>query len=145
MDHDAVKHHAARARERLGITRDFTRSRSRDWAFPRGGVHQVVYAVQVVDHPTVVKIGQTTNWRVRRRAYADWNLRCGDGILAEVPFLITEEYIDLLALEAEVLSRARDRFMPYRGAEWFVGDIDEAARLIDEVMCEGGVSYVHGS
>jgi hypothetical protein len=91
-----------------------------------------------------VKIGQTSNWKNRRKAYANWNLRFGDGITVERVFLITEEYVDLIALEAEILSRARSLFHPHHGLEWFKADMDDVCRLIDEVMCEGGLSYADG-
>ena len=49
-------------------------------------------------------MGRTNNWKQRRRAYANWNLRKGDGITREVVFEINEEYVDLEWLERDCLA-----------------------------------------
>lgn len=98
-----------------------------------------MYAVVVVDHPKVVKVGQTANWPKRQLTYRNWNLANGDGLLDGRLFEINEEWVDLLALEAEVLSRI-DAPLKH-GNEWFLTDIEEASRVIDQVMVGGDVSY----
>ena len=107
---------------------------------PPGKSGLFIYAVVLVDHPGVVKIGRTVRWKNRRRAYADWNLRGGDGIADERVFHITDEYVDLNALEHEILDRAP---WPRRYKnEWFVAELEDVCRLIDQVLCEGDVSYI---
>lgn len=107
---------------------------------PAGHSHFVIYAVVLREHPEVVKVGRTNRWKMRRMAYLNWNLSNGDGILDERVFNITEEYVDLPQLEAHILSA-----MPFplrHGAEWFVADLDEVCRLIDQILCKHGLSYV---
>lgn len=108
---------------------------------PKSSKEQVVYAVTLVDHPSVVKIGQTRNWDKRRIAYSCWNLRDGDGIADEAVFRINEEYVDLVALEAEILRCARSEMDLYRGLEWFSGDIVSAGQTIERVLCRSGVCF----
>ncbi len=106
---------------------------------PAGRSGSFIYAIVLVDHPGVVKIGRTVRWNQRRHAYANWNLRDGDGIAEERVFRINEEYVDLAALETEILNRA-----PWRRRhklEWFVAELDDVCHLIDQVMCEGGITY----
>jgi len=110
-----------------------------DSFMPRGRTESVVYAVQVRDHPDWVKVGRTTKWRNRRQAYANWNLRNGDGIIDERIFKIVEEYVDLVILERDLLQA-----MPFPvvyGREWFCTDIDETQRFIDKFLWESDLSY----
>ena len=108
---------------------------------PTGRSVAVLYVVSVKEHPGVVKIGRTMRgWNQRRREYAFWNLCAGDGIDREMIFTITEEFVDLAKLEAEVLAA-----MPFpvrSGREWFVADFDEACRLVDQFLCQHDISYV---
>ena len=108
---------------------------------PVGRSVAVLYVVSVKEHPGVVKIGRTMRgWKTRRREYAFWNLCAGDGIDREMVFTITEEFVDLARLEAELLGA-----MPFplrSGREWFVADFDEACRLVDQFLCQHEVSYV---
>lgn len=107
---------------------------------PRGRSESIIYAVVLREHPEVVKVGRTTRWANRRKAYACWNLANGDGILDERVFIITDEFVDLPHLEAHVLSA-----MPFpirHGNEWFTADLDEVCRLIDQILCAAGLSYI---
>jgi hypothetical protein len=107
---------------------------------PRGRTENVIYLVVVKDHPRTVKIGRTKKWKSRRREYATWNLAPGDGIVAERIFRLTEEYVDLDALEADLI-----KAMPFpvvHGREWFRADIDEMGRCIDRFLCASELSYV---
>lgn len=99
---------------------------------PTGRSCPALYAVVLRDQPGIVKVGRTVRWASRRRAYADWNLRAGDGIEREVVFEINEEWCDLEEMEAAVL-----RQMPFplrHGLEWFRGDIATAAQVIASVL-----------
>lgn len=107
---------------------------------PNGRSGMFIYAVSVFAHPDKVKVGMTTNWNVRRKAYASWNLSDGSAITCERVFCLTDEFVDLAKLEAHILDR-----MPMdiaHGKEWFFGTVDDAAREIDRVMCEHGLTYV---
>lgn len=107
---------------------------------PAGRTASVIYAVVLVEHPDLVKVGRTTRWETRRKSYANWNLRNGDGIAEERVFTISESFVDLPKLEAHVLAS-----MPFpirHGAEWFAADLDEVCRVIDRLLCEAGLSYV---
>ena len=107
---------------------------------PKGRSVFVLYAVTLREHPEVVKVGRTTRWNNRRVAYANWNLSDGDAILFERTFTITEEFVDLPALEKALLG-----WLPYplkHGYEWFVADFEEACREIDRFLCEARLSYV---
>ncbi len=106
---------------------------------PPGRSGAYIYAVVLVDHPDVVKIGRTVRWKGRRNAYMNWNLRDGDGIKEARVFQITDEYVDLNLVETEILGRAP---WPRRHKkEWFRADLDDVCRLIDRVLCEGDISY----
>jgi len=100
----------------------------------------IIYAVTLYEHPGVVKIGRTFNWKSRRKYYESFNLRCGDAIEDERVFVITDEFVDLPKLERCLLER-----MPFprrHGAEWFETTLDDMARVIDQFMCEHDISYV---
>jgi len=106
---------------------------------PNGRSGLYIYAVAVRHHPDKVKIGMTRNWKSRRREYANWNLSPGDAVSEERVFCITEEFVDLAKLENHIL-----RTVPFKrahGNEWFFGSVEEAAREIDRIMCEHGISY----
>lgn len=116
------------------LVRDFT---------PRGHSHACIYAVVLRDHPEVTKVGRTAKWRNRRKAYADWNLSNGDGILAERTFIITEEFVDLALVEEAILDELP--FSRHYKREWYKADIEEVERAIDRILCGMGLSYVsHG-
>lgn len=100
-----------------------------------------LYAVSVVDHPKAVKIGRTGSWARRKKSYRNWNLRCGDGILAERAFLIAEEYVDILALEAELILRCRAEMEIYRGQEWFHGSVDGASEVIQRLLFDADYAW----
>lgn len=108
---------------------------------PTGKSVAVIYVVSVKEHPGVVKLGRTMRgWKQRRREYANWNLRAGDGIDREMVFTLTEEFVDLARLEAAILES-----MPFpqrSGREWFVADFDEVCRLVDKFLCQHEVSYI---
>ena len=106
---------------------------------PSGRTGLYIYAVTVSHHPDKVKIGMTRKWSSRRHEYANWNLSPGNAITDERVFCITEEFVDLRKLENHILQTCS--LKRAHGAEWFVGTIDEAARHIDRVMCEHGISY----
>lgn len=100
----------------------------------------VIYAVVLREHPEIVKIGRSYDWRSRREQYATWNLCVsGDAIVQESAFLINEEYVDLPALERACLSEMPS--FPVFGKEWFREEMDTACRAIDRVMCRGGLTY----
>lgn len=106
---------------------------------PSGRSGFYIYVVSVVDHPGVSKIGRTVKWNNRRKAYANWNLRPGDGIDQERVYCITDEFVDLNAVEAAILEAAP---WPVRsGSEWFLVDFDDACRHVEEMLCVGGLSY----
>ena len=99
----------------------------------------VIYAVALHENPAVTKVGMTLNWRNRRQAYERWNLRPSGGIKEERVFRFLEEYVDLKAIEAAILSS-----LPFPlkfGAEWFIGDIDDVAREVDRFIESTGLSY----
>lgn len=106
---------------------------------PPGRSGFCLYAVTLVDVPGVVKIGRTIRWKGRRREYACWNLRDGDGIDTEVVFEINEEWVALEALEGAVLGAIK---LPRRhGNEWFCGGIQEARDVIACVLEDAGVCF----
>ncbi len=107
---------------------------------PKGKSGLFIYAVVLEEHPEVVKIGRTVRWSSRRNQYANWNLHDGDAIRHEVVFTINDEFIDLAALEAEILSRAT--WKRRHGTEWFNADVDDVKKHIEEVLCEAGISYI---
>lgn len=106
---------------------------------PRTGRAPVIYAVTLVDHPGVVKIGRTMHWSSRRVAYANWNLRSGDGIANEAVYLLTEEYVDLPRLERDIL--ALTPFPLRHGAEWFDADFESICAHIDQFITSTGFSF----
>jgi hypothetical protein len=107
---------------------------------PKGRTHQVIYVVCVRDHPGVVKIGRTSRWLHRRRVYANWNLSNGEAITHERTFCLTDEFIDLEKLEAEILSRAQ--YPLAHGYEWFRADFDDVCRFIDATLLELDITYL---
>ena len=72
--------------------------------------------------------------------YENWNLRHGDGVLEERVFCLTEEFIDLPALEEHILDSLEYPRRP--GREWLVAPLEDVARQIDRMLCEVGFSYV---
>ena len=99
-----------------------------------------IYAVVLREHPTVVKLGRTTSWQQRRRAYDTWNFADGDGVLAYRVYSITEEYVDLAGLEAlcvAMMDKPR-----VRGNEWFRADLAYATAKIEEALESSGLSYI---
>jgi hypothetical protein len=107
---------------------------------PRGRTEYVIYAVNVRDHAGITKVGRTTKWANRRVAYANWNLALGDAITGERVFRLTDEFVDLVALEAHILNSLP--FARFRGNEWFVGELDDVAREIDQILCASDLSYI---
>lgn len=101
--------------------------------------HYVLYAVVLREHPTIVKIGRTTNWKQRRREYDNWNFADGDGIAKSIIFLITEEFCDLNGLEAECLGTMDAPRV--RGAEWFRASIDDAHTVISQVLTDNALTW----
>lgn len=99
---------------------------------PAGRSCPCLYAVTLKDLPGVVKVGRSSRWATRRKTYAEWNLRGGDGIEDEVVFEIHEEWCDLEALEAAVIAAVP--FPRRHGFEWFMGDIETAAQVISGVL-----------
>lgn len=106
---------------------------------PAGRTGLYIYAVTVCHHEDKVKIGMTRHWGRRRHAYANWNLSPGNAITGERVFCINEEFVDLAKLENHILQTCS--LERAHGAEWFIGSLDEAARHIDRIMCEHGISY----
>ena len=107
---------------------------------PKGRTGAYLYAVALHEHPGVVKVGRTANWQARRKSYAAWNLSASDAVAAERVFCLTEDFVDLPALERFILGSLP---FPIRfGSEWFTAEIDDAAREIDRLLCESGLSYV---
>lgn len=107
---------------------------------PKGRSEYVIYAVCLREHLGVVKVGRTTRWKNRRKVYASWNLAIEDAVLAERVFTITEEFVDLPALEAALLSA-----MPFprrHGLEWFRANFDDVCEVIDRFLSEHDISYV---
>lgn len=136
MDYKVVKKRLERASARMTgytdgkLVKDFSAA---------GGKGLFIYAVTVKQHPDKVKIGMTRKWKARRFSYANWDLSKGDAITAERVFCISEEFVDLAKLENHILMTFS--YPVAFGNEWFYADIDDAARHIDRVMCEHGISY----
>jgi T5orf172 domain len=101
-----------------------------------------IYAVTLREHPEIVKIGRTTNWRSRRNAYDTWNFASGDGVLGGVLYTITDEYVDLSAVEKACLSGMSMICSIHRGSEWFHGTLDDAKKVIDDILCAGGITFL---
>lgn len=110
----------------------------------RSRTHLVLYAVVLREHPEIVKIGRTTNWNSRRREYDTWNFADGNGVLAAAVYCITEEYVDLPALESACLYGMGFFCAKHRGNEWFKGDIEVARKVIEDVLHTAQVSYADG-
>lgn len=106
---------------------------------PKGRSGHYIYAVSLKDHPDVVKIGMTTKWKDRKKTYENWNLRRGDGIDKEMVFVVTQDFVDLAALEKHILENI---CLPLRhGAEWFHGDFDDVCRRIDRILCAAEIDF----
>ena len=101
----------------------------------------VVYAVVLREHPEAVKIGRTTKWRSRRRAYDCWNFAQGDGVLACAVYCITEEYADLAMIEKAVLNGMAMTCPAFSGSEWFKATLERARATIESVLVDAGVSF----
>lgn len=101
----------------------------------------VLYAVTLREHPGIVKLGRTTSWKQRRNEYDKWNFADGDGIAMCALFCLTEEYVDLPALEAACLSAMAMQCPRYRGNEWFKGTLEQAVQAIEDVLATAQTSY----
>ena len=124
------------ARRKAGIPVDFGMC-----FVPRGASRFQIYTVQLREHPGVVKIGKTKNWPSRRKSYETWNLASGDGCQRSTTFTITEEFIDLDALELHILDVIRARFRSRAGREWFLGDYDEVTSLVCGEIEKIGITF----
>ena len=100
----------------------------------------MLYAVVLKEHPTIVKVGRTINWKTRRREYDCWNLADGDGVLECATFTINEEYCCLPGLEAECLGRINAPLV--RGTEWFRTNIEHAKETIRQVLYDNAMSHI---
>lgn len=105
----------------------------------------IIYAVTLREHDGIVKLGRTTNWKTRRREYDCWNFADCDGMSACSVFIVTDEYIDLPALERACLSEMANRHSLHRGAEWFSGTLRDAEEVITGVLEAGQISYIVAS
>ena len=108
---------------------------------PKGRSAYQIYAVSVKDHPDKVKVGRTQRWHMRRLAYSNWNLATSDAVMAEEVFNITEEFVDLPKLEAHILANLG--LQRAFGQEWFFGNVEDTARIIDRLLCESGLSFTY--
>ena len=115
------------------------RTKRCSFGLPKGRSNYVIYAVVLREHPTIVKLGRTTNWRNRSREYHDWNFATGDGVLASAVYCITEEYVDLAAVEAACLGAMGQ--LPHRGKEWFKATLQQAKDAIESVLCNAQLSF----
>ena len=104
--------------------------------------HYVIYAVILREHPEILKIGRTTQWKTRRREYDTWNFADGDGVLDCIVYCITDEYVDLSAVEAACIEGLAMICPRHRGNEWFKGDIADARRVVEDVLCAGQISFI---
>jgi hypothetical protein len=105
----------------------------------------IIYAVTLREHEGIVKLGRTTNWKTRRREYDCWNFADYDGVSACSVFMVTEEYVDLTALEKACLAAMANRHSLFRGAEWFSGDLQDAEEVIAGVLEAAQISYIKAS
>ncbi|NML61816.1 GIY-YIG nuclease family protein [Massilia sp. RP-1-19] len=101
----------------------------------------VIYAVVLREHQDIVKIGRTTQWKSRRNEYDSWNFANGDGVLDCIVFCITEEYADLSAVESACIDGLAMICPLHRGKEWFRGTLQDARRVIEDVLSAGQLSY----
>jgi hypothetical protein len=106
---------------------------------PKGYKCPVLYCVSVVGHDDVVKVGQTTNWQIRRKAYANWNLSRGDGITRATVFEINEEYVELGGLEAMLLAQLRHERKS--GFEWLIADYEEVEDAIRALLLQHEICF----
>ena len=103
-------------------------------------IQQVIYAVVLREHPTIVKIGRTTNWLRRRSSYDNWNFALGDGISNLAVYCVTDEYVDLAGLESACLGAMNKPLV--RGFEWFRADLDHARKAIESILIASQISFV---
>ena len=108
---------------------------------PKGRRSPIIYAVSLAEHPSLTKIGRTLNWNTRRKQYASWNLAKSNAITAQRTFLITEEFIDLPALEKHIIDMMPFPKLSHR-SEWFETQIDDAAREIDRILTAASLAYI---
>lgn len=109
---------------------------------PSGRTAPVIYTVSLLEQPGITKVGRTTKWCQRRRAYADWNLAHGDGIRSEATFLITEEFVDLAKLEQHILANIG---LPLHwGREWFRGEFSDVTDVVRELLHRTNLSFIEG-
>lgn len=109
---------------------------------PPGRSRSVIYAVTLKEHLGITKVGRTANWRNRRAQYAKWNLATEDAVDREAVFTMTDEFVDLVRLEAFIL-----QVLPFprrSGNEWFVAEIDEVSQAIERILADHALSYVGG-
>jgi hypothetical protein len=104
--------------------------------------HYVIYAVVLREHPEVVKLGRTTHWKSRRRAYDTWNFAPCDGVSDCLVYCLTDEYVDLAAVEKACLDGMALLCPIHRGNEWFKGSLADARKVIEGVLCAGEVSFI---
>ena len=125
---------------------------------PNGRSSAVLYVVTLKEHAGVVKVGQTQKWGNRRKSYANWNLRPGDAIKAERAFVLTEQFVDLLRLECELIAQLRaagihwdesvvERLSQHLSGKTFVltGTLPNLKRDEAQAMIEAAGGKVSGS
>lgn len=119
-------------RKKFPLVRDFA---------PRGRSGSVIYAVQLVEHDTVIKVGRSIRWASRRGAYDQWNLRPSGGIKAAWVFTITDEYVDLPALEGGIIAHLQNELPVKFGREWFVAEMDDVLQSIGRFLTGHEISF----
>lgn len=109
------------------------------FGIPKGRSRYVIYAVVLKEHPSIVKLGRSMRWHQRRREYDNWNFADGDGVQEFHAYCITEEYVDLNAVESACLGAMG--INPYRGNEWFKSTLEHAKEAIESVLSSAQLSY----
>lgn len=89
-----------------------------------------------------MKVGRTTKWHSRRRAYDTWNLAPGDGVEECAVYTFVEEAIDLPQLESVVISALKGSFPVKMGKEWFAAPFDEARTIVERTLEAFGMEYL---
>ena len=107
--------------------------------------HSVLYAVVLKEHPGIVKLGRTTNWKQRRREYDNWNFSEGNGVLVCAVYCITEEYVDLAGLASACMNGMAVAAPIHRGREWFKSTIEHARLVIEDVLHTAQISFIEPS
>ena len=106
---------------------------------PSAGGGMFLYAVELAEWDGVVKLGRTGSWRKRRKAYADWNHRIGDGIGRAFVLEINDEFVDLAALETALIEGVG--LEGFRGREWFYGTCEDVIAKAEHILCRHDISY----